>query len=346
MDLHEDDYALVVGVNHYVSDGGGFKPLTSAINDAEEVRRWLLDKKEGGRLPDENCRFVQSVEKTGKPVQLEIDEKIDEIFKLVKGKKKSARRLYFYFSGHGMASGSLQAFLCLPRWSNSWRCMALDSEAYWSSLMDSGRFREIICLFDCCRSYRPNIGGLPPSVGGGQPDEQAAKAELFLGFAAEFQQPAFENPDDHGFFTRALLSGLRGGACNPTGGAPASRLKHFLESETIRLAEAAGKKQTPKVHNGFSSVVDPVFGSALPLGAPPQPGSAVKKLPYEINVLNAPNRTIVLVHPDNTELPWDGSPNPWRLSLGEGLHLLEDKENGRVVRLTRDATQGVIHVDF
>ncbi len=317
-------------------------PLASAIRDAGEVEQWLVNQNGGGGLPTANCKTILSKPDSDRPLNDDIDEAFADIVRLVEQRPNRARRFYLYFSGHGMATSWEQAYLCLPKWSGFFRLKAIDSRAYCQALANTGLFQEIVCWFDCCRSYKPNVGGQGPSWGMSRPDRQAAGTKQFIGFAAEFLERAYEAPevDGHSFFTRALLSGLRGGACRSQGGAPAERLKIFLENETRRLAELAGKRQTPTVNNGLSSVNDPVFGSALPID-----GTGANKLMYAVSVSNAPSREVVLVRPDETELWWDGS-QPWRIEVGGGLHLLEDKLSGTTFRLPRDVTQGEIHVEF
>lgn len=338
MTIQPNDYAVVVGIDHYLS--GELVPLSSAVRDAEEVQKWLVDQTTGGGLPQDHCELILSKANSGKPVHSEIDDAFEKILNLAK-QNANSRRLYFYFSGHGMAASAQQAFLCLPRWSSQRRNAALDSEDYWQMLAETGRFQEIVCLFDCCRSYKPNVGGVRSELRMARPDNHASQTRLFLAFAAEFLKSAYLDSKEggHSFFTQALLSGLRGGACLPTGGVPAERLKAFLESETKSIAELAGKPQRATVSNGFPSENEPVFGAALPLSV----GDG--KLHYAITLAGAPNRSVVLVRPDNTETRWDGS-QPWRIEVEEGLHLLEDRTNGRMFRLPRDLTQGEIHVQF
>lgn len=339
MPIQQDDYALVLGIQDYPS--GDLATLTSAVRDANRMDEWLRDQATGGGLPQSNCRKVVSQPNSDKPLHAEIDDHLEQLFGLVE-QRGPGRRFYFYFSGHGMAANAMQAYLCLPKWSNRRRKAAIDSLDYWLMLADTGLFKEIVCLFDCCRSYKPNVGGMGSELGVARPDVQAADSKLFLGFAAEYLRQAFEAPDanGHSFFTSAFLSGVGGGACVATGGAPADRITQFLLSETPRLAQLGGKRQTPTVYNGFPFDTQPVFGAALPLGA-----VGVSKLVYVISVGIAVGREVVLVRPDETELAWDGS-QPWRVEVGEGLHILQDKSSGRMLRLPRDLTQEVIHVNF
>lgn len=339
MPVQPDHYALVMGIDDYPS--GDLKPLANAKRDAQEFQKWLLDADTGGGLSLGHCRLVLSSAESVAPLLEQIDLELETIINLAKGRPSDARRLYLYFSGHGMAASFLRAFLCLPRWSNVWRRAALDSEDYCLMLVDTGLFSEVVCFFDCCRSYKPSVGGHGSQLGGVRPDQSAANSKLFLAFAAAYLQQAFEESaaDGHGFFTRALLSGLRGGACQPQGGAPAHLLKAFLENETVRLAKAAGKIQEPQVFNGFPANHEPVFGSALPLSQQP------RRLVYLVSVNVPLEQGVVLVYPNMQELAWDGS-QPWRIEAAEGLHVLQNKTSGRAQLLPRDATQGEINVEF
>lgn len=349
MPVQPNDYALVVGVDHYKSKNE-LLPLSSAVSDAVEMRKWLRDEDTGGGVPDDNCKEILSDPSFGKPTHELVDEKFGEIFALVDDRQTRARRLYFYFSGHGLAANEQQAFLVMPKWESKRRHLALDAFAFQIMLANSGRFEEIICLFDCCRSYKPNVRGLPSTWELALPHNQAGSTGWFTGFAAEFQKQAFEMQSgtvSHGFFTRALLSGLRGGACAMPGGATAQRLKEYLKSETTRLAELAGRKQNPRITCDFSGTAEPVFGSAPPLAvAATSPAVHVTgKLVYLVKVTGPANRQVVLVHPNDAEIAWDGS-QPWRVEVGIGRHCLEDKSTGQMFRLPRDVTQGEIHVEF
>lgn len=340
MPVQENDYAVVIGIEHYVSSD--LQTLTHAIHDAEEVKNWLLDQTTGGGLPSENCKPIFSSKGSDHPVNDDVDAAFESIFKLAKKRRPiHARRLYFYFSGHGMSSSMIQAYLCLPKWSTRWRTKTIDSLEYWQMLADTGYFSEIVCLFDCCRTFLPNIGG-PTGLRTMAPAEDAATAKSFTGFAAEYLKEAFEERDDggHSFFTRALLTALKGGACQATGGATPERLSKFLKSETSRLAKLDGKTQNPRITNDFDPEDGCVFGSALPVGS----ASSVKQA-YEVEISDPADSSVVLVDGNSQETPWDKS-QPWRIEVGEGLHVLERKSTGKMLRLPRDVTKGVFHVDF
>jgi len=351
MPLQPDHYALVIGIDDYPS--GDLRSLEHAKHDAEAFRNWLIDPGTGGGVPEQNCKLILSRGELLLPNFDEIDDRLLEIMELAKQSQANARRLYFYFSGHGMAASKFQTFLCLPRWSNLRRNAALDSQAFSSYLVDSGLFRAIVFLFDCCRSYKPSVAGHITSLGDARANPAANQSRLFVAFAASHLDQAFEESevDGHGFFTRALLSGLKGGACQDGGGAPAHKLKAFIESETRNLAEAAGKIQNAEVFYGFPAKPEPVFRAALPLGqklegnAPLPAANVTASLAYSISVSFPSEHQIVLIDPGGLEMPWDQS-RPWRVRVGQGLHLIENKTTGQVRRLPRDVPEGEINVQF
>src|SRR6202008_593202 len=108
--------------------------------------------------------------------------------------------------------------------------------------------------------------------------QNSGRCKQFQAEAAEFTNKAYEAaaetqgalaPLVRGYFTRALLAGLRGAAAIPTGGVPATNLKGYLEREVPRLALIDGYVQEPEIANGLPANPEPVFGTAKPGGPPP-----------------------------------------------------------------------------
>src|ERR1043165_749866 len=111
-----DDYALVIGIDHYPNWAKGRRSLKGAVNDAKDVHDWLLDPA-GGGLSREHARLVLSTESPVSPLQ----QVIDYEFRVVRDRSrdKPRRRFYFYFGGHGFSpamSHGLES-LCLANWS-------------------------------------------------------------------------------------------------------------------------------------------------------------------------------------------------------------------------------------
>jgi hypothetical protein len=265
--MNPEHYAVVIGIDNYPQ----YRPLEGAVADAKDFEKWLCVDADGGGIPVANCKGVYSGAKPLTPLQDQIDEAFVAIFGLVPA-TKGTRRLYVYFSGHGMAPTNLATHLCLANWSERFPNRALDSEEYLQAVLRLGKFSEVVMLFDCCRVRLVAAHGHPPDFNVPSPGVGAPKSRHFTGFATEFLNSAYEaataKPDAgqgplvRGYFTRALLQALRGNAAQAGGGVPASKLKTYLEENTPKLAKADGYDQTPEIVNGLSG--DPVFGSAEP----------------------------------------------------------------------------------
>jgi Caspase domain len=278
-------FALVVGINDY----SRYNPLKGPIADAEDFIRWLCDETDGGGLPDDNCRRILCVSKPGDPeaVQDRIDDEFEHLMRLVKG-PDPAQRLYVYFSGHGIAPARLATGMCASNWDESWgKDRALNSQQYMEALLQSGRFLEVIMFLDCCRVRLVSSRGRGPAGWPVNP-QNSGRCKQFQAEAAQFTNKAYEAaietqdapaPLVRGYFTRALLTALRGAAAVPAGGVPATTLKGYLESEVPRLALIDGYVQEPEIANGLPANPEPVFGKAKPGGPPssvqPDGGSPV-----------------------------------------------------------------------
>ena len=270
--VNAKDYALVVGIDDYPR----YRPLKGAVKDAEDFVNWLCKEPTGGCIPTGNCKPIFSAAKPLAPLQDQIDEAFDAIFSSIP-KGTMARRLYLYFSGHGMAESNLITDLCLANWAEKFPNRALSAEQYLEAVLKLGKFEQIIMLLDCCRVRMVAMQGHSPDFIVPSPGKDAPKARYFLANATEFLNSSYEAateskaqtdaPMVRGYFTRALLAALRGEAAIAPGGVPASRLKDYLEKNVPLLAKNAGYAQDPEVNNGLKG--DPVFGSA-----PPKPVAA------------------------------------------------------------------------
>jgi Caspase domain len=266
-----NDYAIVVGIDDYP----GYRSLKGAVKDAKDFATWLCDDRNGGGVPTNNCQTVYSVSTPLSPLQQQVDEAFDAVLSSIP-KGKLAHRLYVYFSGHGMAESNLISDLCLANWAQKFPNRALDAQQYLDTVMKLGKFEEIVMFLDCCRVRLVSARGHIPDFLAPSPGPQASEARYFLANATEFLNSSYEaatstsadseNPLVRGYFTRVLMSALRGAAALKTGGVPASKLKNYLEENVSTLAKTDGYVQEPEVINGLKG--DPLFGSAPP--APPQ----------------------------------------------------------------------------
>jgi hypothetical protein len=297
------DFGVVVGIEDYPY----FRSLRGAANDARNFRNWLCDKN-GGGLKKKNTKLILSDRKQKTPVQDEIDQMLLEVLDAADA-CGGARRLYFYFSGHGAMnperSGNDIALL-LTRWSSSLARLALSTDHYSSALCGAGLFEEVAIFVDCCRSPSVSAVGVPPTIT--RVWKAPSSTRKFIAFATESRHPAFEflEPDSwQGIFTRCLLS-ILGRTPN---GVHAHVLKELLESEVEKEARRLGVRQRAYADNGLHN------GSCFGLGGrPPFVELRFAKRRGQV-VLRRGDLQIVARH--------KAGDKPWGLSLPVGLYQIE-----------------------
>ena len=344
MPQQPQDYALVIGIDHYPN----YRPLRGPMQDARDFADWLTDQHTGGGLDAAHCKVVLSTEAPIQPVLDHIDTALDEIYHLVKD--DGARRIYFYFSGHGHTSVIDDVYLCLAKWStNRWSRAALSFRECCNFLAQCIGFSEIIALADCCRVRVTGAAGLPPSVSCVKPLAAAGQTRIFQAYATEFLNRAYEAeiaagenrgnaaPIVQGHFTRALLQALKGAAAGPQGGVKVSKLKEYLEREVPRIAAEHNHKQNVRISHNFDAAQDPILGSALPMV---QDNVEIRFNPERRGIieLEGPNLTILK--------RGDVSTGPWLLTLSRGHYLLHELETGQQKHLRFQPQQEVTRVDF
>lgn len=343
MPLQKQDYALVIGIDDYPNYN---RPLKGAIQDAEDFWGWLVDRKTGGGLYKKNCKTLFSSPRPLKPVQDDIDTALDEI--RTQARKTGARRFYFYFSGHGQTPTADDVNLCLAKWSeHRFSRTALSSRECWNFVAQCIGFKEIVVLLDCCRVRVVGAAGLPPGVSCVKPVEAAGQTRVFKAYGSEFLNPAYEaevaatHGDQaagsivRGHFTKALLDALKGGAASEGGGVKASTLKKYLEIEVKRIAKKHNHRQKAHVVNGFPSIKEPVFGSAMP------------EANVKIQFLASRRGEIVLEGPGLEIIKQaDASTGPWELTLSKNHYFLRELETGKEMHFRFQPQEEVTHVEF
>jgi len=355
MPVERDDYALVVGINDYPKYGKEGRPLRGAISDAQSFRDWLVDKKTGGGLPDDNCKLIVSSMLTVDPPQprkTRVDDVLGELWDAVRARVASGnppRRFYLYFSGHGQAQLNEDVALCLPNWAKDRQQAALSFRQYLSFVVNCIAFREVVVIMDCCRARRIGAKGLDPELSCAKPHEDAGKTETFVVHATEFQALSFEAGADgedgeeplvRGHLTEALLAGLRGGASRPEGGVPASRLHAYLKKVVPRIALRYGHEQGPKVEPfGIApgDPAEPIFGTAPP----------VASTDVRISFKAGRAGVIRLEGPDLQVIrEADQSTGPWDETLPLGTYLLTHLPTGETQGVHLVPAEGVVDVQF
>lgn len=342
MPVQNGHYGLVIGIDHYPR----FRSLQGACKDAEDFHSWLLDPARGG-LPERNVELVLSNPDPVRPIHDDVDEALERL--LVKAREAGDdKRLYLYFSGHGLACSNQGVGLCLAKWSKLWRNAALDSQSYEKLVMKCGYFSEVLCFYDCCRLLEVSTDPHGANIEYPVPGDRASHCRSFIGYATEFTNAAFEAETDRdpgdvrGHFTRALIKALNGDAAEPEGGVRASKLKEYLEVHTPLFASASNHTQRPEVNNGFEAIADPLIGHAKPV-------IPVARAAVRITFISVSSGEAVLEDGQLRELKrGDAASGPWLIpNMGRTILLIRHLSSGqeKSVRVQGDEMED-IYVQF
>ncbi len=340
----ENDFAIIIGINDYTPPSRyGLKTLKGPINDTDEMEKWLRDKAYGD-IPESNIKKIISTPDPLQPLQHIIDEKFLEIEDMILKKGGRARRLYFYFAGHGLGTldNTLDTGLCLADWSERRRHSALSSELYKDYIRQYGYFEEIIFIADCCRNTKINIKPLHPTFSSPAPKAGSGNTRMFIAYATQYQDQAYEvdmgdaeDSEKRGAFTSVLLEGLKGAAAN-NGIIDAGSLSGYLTAETPKLAQQWGYKQKPEIIvSNFDGI----------------PIMSFENLIRETQIIFtfSPERTGTVLIMNGNLLPiqeHDGLIKNLTLKLPKGLYLLKDKSTGEEKAFQVSSLQQNIYVSF
>jgi hypothetical protein len=235
------DYALVVGINHYEFED--LANLEGAENDATDFINWLQHPCSYGELLGE--RIMSRL------AQARFSDLQVLVTRLLNHVGKRGRRLYVFLAGHGCGENLTSA--CLYSSEHTER-----NQACWDIAYDVGRlgllFEEIILFADCCRTS--SAGAEPYRMrfvveGRQQPDL------AFYCLACEYNGVAEEDVLGdgrfHGVFSHFLLEALHGHvktAINANGEVTAHSLTNYL-------VRTAGLKPTflPTHENDLRKIV-------------------------------------------------------------------------------------------
>lgn len=252
----KEDFAIIIGINDYTPISlKGLRTLQGAINDANNVEKWVASTS-GGNVPSGNIKKIISTPNPLRPFQTEIDMAFDQIIESINAKGGLARRLYFYFAGHGLGTldSSIDTGLCPANWSEFLRHTALSSESYKDYIKQIGYFEEIFFIADCCRNTKINIKLKTPGFSSPVPGQNAGQTNMFVAYATQYQDQSFEiesvDSEMRGAFTTVLLEALEG-AASKNGVIGADDLRDYLAIETPKLALKMGYKQIPDITHTF-----------------------------------------------------------------------------------------------
>jgi hypothetical protein len=238
------DRAVVVGISHYP---GGFLPLQGPVLDAFDFNAWLLEPT-GGGLTDDQVRLITTPFpppgdlKTARPVEHEIQEAFDELDDLAQRNggngqgPRVGRRLYLYFSGHGLAPANVvrryETAVLMANANERRLGYHIPGRGYADWFHASGFFDEVLLFMDCCREGVRTVSVRDPHFDSWPTGAWPARG--FYAFGTRWLGRARERyfadlKQTRGVFTRALTAGLRGAARDPlTGAVTTSTLRDYL----------------------------------------------------------------------------------------------------------------------
>lgn len=338
---NEQDYAIVIGIKDYKQ----LKPLNGPVQDALDFESWLLNPA-GGNLPNHKIDneisrhvfLIESAPNSEVPLQSDIDKCLDII--LTNGEKTGYRRFYFFFAGHGLGISWKENALCLPAWSTRFINLALSSSEYLDVVVSSGLFAQVFFFLDCCRDRKLGVRGLHPTIGWPKPGDGVPNCESFVAYGAKFNNPAHEaaNPSANteivnGFFSKALMMALNGGAVNVNGEITVNSLKSFLKTKVEELTSAVNINQSVQFEDRFNP--DSVVVSGL----------QVEKVDVTISFAETGN--FILEGPTLNKIKEEVNPvDPWKISLGNGLYSITNKKNQKVNHIRIDGTVNPFIYEF
>jgi Caspase domain len=345
---NENHYAVVVAIQRYP----GLRDLWHVRRDAESMITWFRSRA-GGNIPRDNVVEVMAdphseesfTVKTAQPTHDQVDDALGFVNRAMRQKLEAdpkawqSSRLYLYASGHGIAPGNGTAAVLManvdgdPYTMNYGRNIELSLyRAYYEGC---GTFQEVLLFADCCRDREFTAQGQGP--GWMVCPAHFGSSNIAVGLASTYGEPAFEPTEDddgHGYFTRALIDGLSGGATNLAGDVTTTSLGEYL-GRAVPILTA--DKQRPQ--------------------HPSMPVDAAKRIVIRPGPLPKPRRTVTIHFPagyaGDVDLIFDQRPTgdrwraalgPWTIELDEGLYQLRAvdgnplpfAEDGKIEVIARD----------
>jgi hypothetical protein len=274
-----NDWALVVGINHYPA--AGVSPLEGAVHDAREFHRWVVDAK-GGAVDPHQAKLLTSpatVRNGAAGPPRPVFSELLEFFEQMAARLGNAtgRRLYIYLSGHGISptgqesirnAALLMANATAPHlWHN------FPGNLWAEGARSAARFREVVLIMDCCRDVKNNAMIMPHVFGEPVPDGKACwLVEAYAtGWDSKARELVFPPAKKRrGVFTHSLLEVLRAGRMTGT------MLKESVRQHLALALQDEKKAQVPEFGRNeelarilFNEAADPPHTDVVIQGHPP-----------------------------------------------------------------------------
>jgi hypothetical protein len=274
-------WALVIGVDQYKD--GNISPLRGAANDAGKLASALVDY--AGFPKDQVILLSTDQPEERQPTRINILTYLSNITSTV----PKDGLLLVSFAGHGLERGG-QAFL-IPtdaRLTNDISLLeesAISVERMHKPIKAAG-VAQVVVLLDACRNDPGGRADAPNPltqsyVKGFNFDVRNHEVQAFATiYATAVGERAFEYQEKRqGYFTWAIIEGMKGGAANPKGEVTLSGLVRYVQElvpKRIAIDLGAGKNQKPfAVVEGYRAddlvvaVAGPPGTAASALATPP-----------------------------------------------------------------------------
>ena len=254
--MNDQDYAIIVGINGY----SALTPLKGASADAVRFKNWLTSP-DGGGLPDSdsNVRIILSPEvpvsdpADGKPIKRDIDRAFRDFGLAIDPDVPIGRRLYFYFSGHGVGPDVDDVAMLMADATPSQLNNNVGMGPYRTMLRRTGRFKEIVFILDCCRDAVRGVQSTEPAFTFADLPIPRHPVEDFIVLASNWGEKAFERPLTEaeergrlGVLTDKILKGLSDpAAANADGQITSETLRLYVIKQMAELAQQTGVDQSP-----------------------------------------------------------------------------------------------------
>lgn len=262
------DHAILVGIQHYAL---GIPQLQGSINDCDLFSRWLADR-DGGGLDPANIKCLTSTDPTDdQPFRDQVEDLILEYYD---GRAQTGlpvgRRLYLFFSGHGVAPPAPIDDDCALVMANATlaRLRALIGGLAARKIRKAALFEEVMLVMDCCREVS---GAVVAACDLPDASDPTLRDRPFLHIvAARWGSVAAERPlpdpldprrasSWHGVLTHALIRGLVG-AVDSDGNVTAVSLKKFVRRAVEEIL-GGDKQYWPAIQ--WDETLDPMaFGTS------------------------------------------------------------------------------------
>ena len=332
---NDNDYGIVIGIQHYKGSVG---QLSGPHADAQQFKEWLVNPK-GGNLPAKNVKILKST-KTYAPIKDDIDDWLSELLENLNISAKRGRRLYLYFSGHGIASSANNSALLLPKWSHSNRQYGLSSESYLEQLINTGTFAEIYIFMDCCRNRIANVLGSAPYFSSAKPSSRSCEYLIF--YSSEFDNLSYEGnvPSaanslndllPRGLFTEILMAGLNGAAADKDGILNIDSLIKYVKRALPQLALSRKKSQIPRTIESLQNRNKILATTFNP------------KVDFKIK-FSKKSKTNIVVEDADLNIIQSGSMSDgeWNMQLSRGYHLIRKEKESDGVYFYVDGLQNTL----